>query len=118
MSVPTCLVSGHSDRHGLFLAGVLLRHSVHRPDFKGVVGVCQEVGNGDFGGGEAVLLGAEVHTAAAGPAAAGVASTTPLADHIIGDVFPTAFVLGRAPLQVHRCLVDVGNQVLGSRWRT
>lgn len=80
--------------------------------------MCQEVSNGDFGGFQAILLGAEVHTAAAGPAAAEVAGTAPLAHHTVGDVFPTTFVLRGAPLQVHRCLIDIGNQVLGSRWRS
>lgn len=79
--------------------------------------MCQEVCDGDFGGFQVVLLGAEVHTAAAGPAAAQVTGTTPLAYHIVGDVLPTTFVLGGSPLQVHRGLIDIGNQVLGSRWR-
>lgn len=76
-------------------------HSIHCPDFKGVVGVCQEVSDGDFGGFQAVLLGAEVHSTATGAAAAGLAGPAPLAHHVVGDVLPATLVLRRAPLQVH-----------------
>lgn len=79
----------------------MLGHSIHGPDFEGVVGVCQEVGDGDLGGFEAVLLGAEVHPTATGAAAAELARPAPLAHHVVGDVLPAAFVLGGAPLQVH-----------------
>lgn len=115
--VPTCLVSCHSDWHSLVLAGVVLGHSIHCPDLKGVVGVCQEVSDGNLRGFQPVLLGAEMYTTATGPAVAGLPCPAALAHHVVGDVVPSSLVLWGAPLQVHWRLVDVGNQVLGCRWR-
>lgn len=51
-----------------------------------------------------------------GPALAGIACSTFLADHIVRNVLTATCVLRAAPLQVHRCLVDIRNQVEGSRW--
>lgn len=63
--------------------------------------MCQEVGDGDFGGFQAVLLRAEVHPTATGAAAARLARPAALAHHVVGDVLPATLVLRGAPLQVH-----------------
>lgn len=114
--IPTCLVGCHCDRHGLVRARVILRHSIHCPDLKRVIGVCQEVSDGDSGRLESVLLWCVVDSTSTGPAFAGITSSTFLADHVVRNVLTATCVLRAAPFQVHRCLVDIRNQVEGSRW--
>lgn len=115
--IPTCLVGCHGDGHWLIWARVILGHSIHCPDFKCVIGMSQQVSDGDFGGLQAVLLRGIVDPTSTGPALAGISSSTPLAHHIVGDVLAATCVLRTAPLQVHRSLVDIWNQIQGSRWR-
>lgn len=88
-------------------AGVILGHSIHCPDFKCVIGMSQEVGDGDFGGLQAILLWGIVDSTSAGPALAGIAGSTFLAYHVVGDVLAATRVLRTAPFQVHRSLIDI-----------
>lgn len=116
--IPTCLVGCHSDRHWLVRARVILRYSIHGPDLKRVIGMCEQVSDRDSGRLETILLWRVVDSTSTGPALAGVTSSTFLADHIVRNVLPATRVLRTAPFQVHRRLVDIWNQVEGSRWWT
>lgn len=109
--LPTCLVGCHGDRHWLIWARVILGHSVHRPDFKCVIGMSQEVSDGDFSGLQAILLWGVVDPTATGSALARITSSTFLAHHIVGNVLAAARVLRTAPFQVHWSLIDFWNQV-------
>ena len=103
----TCLVGGHSDGHGLVWARVILGHTIHCPDFKCVVGMSQEVSDGDLGGLQAVLLWSVVDPTSTGSALAGVTCSTLLAHDIVGNVLAATRVLRTAPFQVHRSLIDI-----------
>jgi hypothetical protein len=114
--IPTCLVGCHSDRNWLVRARVILGNSIHGPDLKRVIGMRQEVGDRNSGGFETILPWCIVDPTSTGPALAGVTSSTFLADHIVRNVLTTTCVLRTAPFQVHWCLIDIWNQVEGSRW--
>lgn len=88
-------------------ARVILGHAIHCPDFKCVIGMSQEVSDGDFRGLQPILLRGVVDPTSTGSALAGIASSTFLAHHIVGDVLAAARVLRTAPFQVHRCLIDI-----------
>lgn len=110
----TGLVSGDGHRHGLLRPGALGRHAVHRPHLEGVVGVRLQLVDGHPGALQAQLLGAEVDAVAAGLAAPAVRPAA-LAHHVVGQVLASARAARRAPLQVHRGLVHVGDEVDGRR---
>lgn len=116
--IPTCLIGCHSDRHWLVLAWVILGYSIHCPDFKCVIGVSEEVSDGDFGRLQAILLWSVVNSTPTGSTLAGITSSTFLANHIVRNVLAATCVLRTAPFQVHWGLIDVWNQVEGSRWWT
>lgn len=99
--IPTCLVGCHSDGHRLVRAGVILGHSIHCPDFKCVIGVSQEVSDGNFGCLQAILLWRIVDPTSTGSALAEITSSTFLAHHIVGNILAATCVLGTAPFQVH-----------------
>lgn len=52
----------------------------------------------------------------AGSALAGIPSSAFLAYHIVGNVLTATCVLRTAPFQVHWSLIDIWNQIEGSRW--
>lgn len=105
--IPTCLVGGHSDRHRLVRARVILGHTIHCPDFKRVVGMSQEVSDGDLGGLQAVLLWGVVDPTSTRSTFARVTRSTLLAHDVVGNVLAATRVLRTAPFQVHGCLVDI-----------
>lgn len=113
----TSLVGGDGHRHSLLRPGALRRHPVHRPHLEGVVGVGLQLVDGHPGPLQAQLLGAEVDAVAAGLAAAAVGPAA-LAHHVVRQVLASARAPRRAPLQVHRGLVHVGDEVDGRRRRT
>lgn len=61
---------------------------------------------------QAQLLGAEVDAVAAGLTALTVGPAA-LAHHIVRQVLASSCAPGRAPLQVYRGLVDIGDEVDG-----
>lgn len=73
-----------------------------------------EIGDGDLGVFQARLLWDEVNPAPTWPAAAEV-TVALLTEHIERNVMPAPVVLRRTPLEDHRRLVNVGNQVERSR---
>lgn len=99
--IPTCLVGGHSDGHRLVWARVILGYTIHCPDFKRVVGMSQEVSDGDLGGLQSVLLRGVVDPTSAGSALAGVTWSTFLAHDVVGNILAATRVLRTAPFQVH-----------------
>lgn len=113
----TSLVGGDGHRHGLFGPGALGRDSVHRPHLEGVVGVGLQLVDGHPVPLQAQLLRAEVDAVAAGLTAPAVGPAA-LAHHVVRQVLAPARAAGRAPLQVHRGLVHVGDEVDGRRRRT
>lgn len=120
------MVGGDGDGGVLPHPGRQRRHAVQRLDLEGVVGVSQQIGHRHRGVEEARGPGQEAYVAPAGlaalraaaAAAVGAAATATLADHVEGDVPAAAAVLRPAPLQDHRGLVDGGDDVSRSGWRT
>lgn len=112
----TSLVGGDGHGHSLFRPRALRRYSVHRPDLKGVVGVGLQLVDGHPGSLQAQLLGAEVNAVAAGLTAPAVGPAA-LTHHVVCQVLASSWAEGRAPLQVYRGLVHIGDEVGGCRRR-
>lgn len=110
----TCLVGGYSHRDRLFRSRTLLGDPIDGPDLEGVVGMSLQVIYGHAGGAQTQLLGGKMDAVATGLTALAV-RVAALAYDVIRQVLSAAAGRRSRPLQIHRSLVHVGDQVLRRR---
>lgn len=108
------MVGGYSHRDRLFRSRTLLGDPIDGPDLEGVVGMSLQVIYGHACGAQTQLLGGKMDAVAAGLTALAV-RVAALAYDVIRQVLSAAAGRRSRPLQIHRSLVHVGDQVLRRR---
>lgn len=111
----TRLIGGDGNRSGLIRPWALWRHAVDRPHLKSVVCVCLQLIDRHSCGPQAKLLGGVMDGDSTRLAPLSIRAA-PFTHDVVREILSSPWKGRCRPFQVHRCLIDIRDEVLRGRW--